>query len=92
MPEQFFDVKRLKKFLELAVAHYQKHAPAWFINWLDEIYMKLSDGWQTLTLDEITTIANLYRDEQWQAEAFAVNSAYKLFDRLGRDTSGIIGY
>lgn len=92
MPEQFIDIKKLSKFIELAVAHYGKHAPGWFTDWLDEVYMRLSDGWQSITLDEIITIANPYRDGQWQAEPFAVNNAYKLFDRLGRDTSGIIGY
>lgn len=92
MPETFFDGKKMGKFIEQAVAHYQKHAPAWFVNYLDEVYAKLSEGWQSITLDEVVTIANLYRDGQWQSELFAVNNTYKLFDRLKRDTSGIIGY
>ena len=92
MPEQFIDVKKMAKFIEQAVAHYQKTAPAWFIDWLDEVYRKLSDGWQSITLDEVITIANLFVDGGWKPEPFAVNNVYKLFDRMKRDTGGIIGY
>lgn len=92
MPEQFIDVNKMRKFIELAVAHYAKHAPAWFIDWLEDLYIKIGDGDRSITLDEMMIVARLYSDEQWQSEPFAVNSAYKLFDRMGRDTSGIIGY
>ena len=90
-PEPFFEPKKLLTFLELAVKHYEK-APAWFVNYLDELYMSMNDGWQKITLDEILTVANLYTDNQWEHEWLACNRLYKLFDRIGRDTSGIIGY
>ncbi len=92
MPEAFLQTEKMRVFLTEAVKHYEKRAPAWFITWLDELYIRLQENWQGITLDELCTVAMLYVDGCWAYEAYAVNNAYKLFDRLGRDTSGIAGY
>lgn len=89
--EPFLNIANLKRFIEQAVQHYQ-HGPAWFVLWLDTLYIRLSDDWKTITLDELVALARLHDEDGWQPEPFAVNAIYKLFDRLGRNTTGIIGY
>jgi hypothetical protein len=78
-------------FIERALEHYQG-APAWFTNWLDELYVNFDQKWSTITLDELMTLQWLYQDGQWFPQMLAVNTIYKLFDRLGRDTTGILGF
>jgi hypothetical protein len=93
MATSFLDMKGARKFIEEAMNHYDKRkAPGWFTDWLDDLYIRLGENWATITLDELVTLANLNRDGDWQAEPFAVNMVYKMFDRLGRDTTGIVGY
>ena len=92
MVEPFLDTEKLKRFLECAVQHYQ-HAPSWFVEgWLDGLYIRLQEDWQGITLDELCTLAKLYDKAGWMPEPLAVNTAYKLYDRLGRDTTGIAGF
>lgn len=89
--EPFLSIEKMKLFIEQAIQHYQ-HAPGWFTSWLDTLYIRLSDDWRTITLDELCELARLHDEDGWKPEPFAVNAVYKLFDRLGRDTTGIIGY
>lgn len=85
------DIKAARTFIEQAIKHYQR-APGWFTDWLDDLYIRLGENYGPITLDELFTLTRLYSDESWMPEQFAVNIVYHLFDRLGRDTSGIIGY
>lgn len=91
MPEQFIDIKKMMKFIEEAVKHFHG-APGWFTDWLDELYIRLQEDWHGVTLDELLTVDHLHDTDGWKPEPLAVNSAYKLFDRLKRDTTGILGY
>lgn len=92
--QAFLDLAGARKFIERAMSHYQeqKNAPGWFTDWLDDLYIRLSEDWAKITLDEMVSLANLYRDNVWMPQSLAVNQIYKLFDRMGRDTSGIMGY
>ncbi len=90
----FLDLLKACEFITLAIEEYvAKKAPGWFINWLDDLYGRVrEDGGMGMTLDELLTLQKLWTDEGWMAPPLAVNMVFKLFDRLGRDTSGIIGY
>lgn len=92
--QSFLDLAGARKFIETAMNHYQeqKNTPGWFTDWLDDLYIRLSEDWAKITLDEMVSLANLHRDNDWMPQSLAVNQIYKMFDRLGRDTSGIIGY
>jgi hypothetical protein len=92
MESQFLDIEAARKFIEQSVKHYEKTAPAWFVQWLDDFYIRLGESPRTIVLDELITVSRLYKEDAWMAETLAVNMAYKLYDRLGRDTTGIIGY
>jgi len=87
----FWNWYACRKFIEEAMKHY-KQAPAWFTDWLDDLYIRLAENGGAITLDEIVTLAQLASDGLWEAENLAVNRVYKMFDRLGRDTTGILGY
>jgi len=89
----FLDIEAARAFIASAIEHYVKTAPAWFIDYLDmDLYVSLGESPATITLDELMTLQGLYCDGDWKPEPFAVNNVYKMFDRLGRDTSGIMGY
>ncbi len=88
--ELFWDLDKIQRFLVAAIKQYE-HAPGWFTDWLDDLYRRLNEDWGPITLDEVGTLAFLY-ENGWIPESLAVNKVYKLFDRLGRDTSGIAGY
>lgn len=87
----FWDWQACRKFIEQAIKHY-KNAPGWFTDWLEDLYIRLGEQWGLITLDEIQSLAMLFSDGSWDSENYAVNRIYKMFDRLGRDTTGIAGY
>ena len=90
--QAFWNWHACRMFIEEAIKHY-KQAPGWFTSWLDDLYIRLGEQCGSITLDEIQTLAMLAHDGvSWEAESLAVNRVYKLFDRLGRDTTGIAGY
>jgi hypothetical protein len=89
--QQFLDIDAARLFAECAAKHYEK-APGWLFNWLDEMYIRLGENWGPITLDELATLAKLQDGEYWLAEQYTCNTVYKLLDRLGRDTTGIMGY
>ena len=92
MNNTFWNWYACRTFIEEAIKHYSR-APAWFTDWLDDLYIRLADNCRAITLDEILTLAQLSSDDgSWEAENLAVNRVYKMFDRLGRDTTGILGY
>lgn len=93
MTTGFLDITAAQCFIQEAMSHYQERkAPAWFTDWLDDLYMRLADNWAKVTLDELATLASLNVDGHWLTQHYAMNTAYKMLDRLGRDTTGIIGY
>jgi hypothetical protein len=90
---QFLDIEAARRFIQQAMSHYQERkAPAWFTDWLDDLYIRLGENWGKITLDEIFTLQGLQDDGCWLSPSYAMNSIYKMLDRLGRDTTGIIGY
>lgn len=90
---KFLDIESARKFIEQAMKHYlAEKASGWFTDWLNDLYIKLGENCQEVTLDEMLNLQSLHCDGQWKPQTFAQNAIYKLFDRLGRDTSGIIGY
>lgn len=86
----FIQPANIALFLQKAHNHYYKTAPAWFVNYLEELSIQLGDAaWKKITLDELVTIHQFYYDKHWIPEQLAVNLTYKLFDRLGRDLTGL---
>lgn len=94
----FLDINAARSFIEQAMSHYQEQkAPGWFTDWLDDLYIRLNEDRGKITLDEMITLRDLggygpEYPEYWLMQPLAVNMVYKMFDRLGRDTTGIIGY
>lgn len=64
----------------------------WFIEWLDDLYIRLGEDWRAITLDELSMLQELREDSCWLSQAYAMNRTYKMFQRIGRPTTGIIGY
>lgn len=92
MPELFFDINNMKKFLELAIKHYQDSAPR-LSNWLDAMYIRLDEEeWKTITLEEVQQIQYLHADDCWLNPFNAENNIYRLLNRQGKDASKIMGY
>ena len=93
MPHSFLDINAARTFIEQAMNHYcERKAPGWFTDWLDDLYIRLGENWAPITLDELFTLGTLNEDGYWMAQHYAVNRVYRMFDRLGRDTTGIMGY
>jgi hypothetical protein len=89
----FLDINGARTFIEQAMNHYTKrNSPAWFTDWLDDLYIRLGENWAPITLDELFTLSCLNVDGCWLTQHYAMNSVYKMFDRLKRDTSGILGF
>lgn len=93
MTTGFLDIPAAQHFIQVAMSHYQERkAPGWFTDWLDDLYIRLAEDWGKVTLDELATLTSLNVDGHWLTPTYAMNTAYKMLDRLGRDTTGIIGY
>lgn len=89
----FLDIEAARSFIQEAMSHYEEqHASGWFTDWLDDLYIRLGEDWRTVTLDDLTTLQELREDGCWLAQSYAMNRTYKMFQRIGRDTTGIIGY
>ncbi len=88
---KFFDINGARTFIEVAMQHYTS-VPPWFIAWLDDLYIRLGESWSAITLDEMAVLYRLSDDDGWKPMHYAVNDVYKLFDRLGRDTAGMVSY
>ena len=86
-------ITEAQAFIQQAMAHYQEqNAPGWFTNWLDDLYIRLSENMLAVTLEEMRVLSSLNIEGQWLHENYAANTVYKLFARLNRDTTGILGY
>lgn len=94
MTNTFLDISAAKRFIMVALLHYtERQSPAWFTDWLNDLYIRLREESRAITLDELLTLSSLEETSgQLMPEPLAVNTVYKMLDRLGRDTSGIIGY
>lgn len=92
MPKQFLDTEAFKRFLAEAVKHYEKSAPR-LSEWLDGMYIRLGEPeWKTITLEEIQQIQYLYADNCWLNAENAENNIYRMFNRMGKDTTKIVGF
>lgn len=91
---KFFDLNGARQFIVDVIEHYTPlNAPPWFINYLDtDLYVRLGESWSTITLDEIAVLYRLSDDDGWKEVEYAVNDVYKLYDRLGRSTDGMVSY
>jgi hypothetical protein len=87
----FWDWHRCRLFIEQAIEHY-KAAPGWFTGYLGDLYIRIAEDMGAIRLVEISTLSMLCENGVWEQENMAVNRIYKLFDRLGIDTTGIAGY
>ncbi len=90
----FIDLDNAHTFILQAMQHYEeKKAPAGLISWFGDLFLRLGKDYPGVTLDELLTMQSLYSEEYgWMEQTWAVNLVKKLYDRLGRDTSGLIGY
>ena len=89
----FIDITAMQAFIQQAMEHYQKqNAPGWLTDWLDDLYIRLADNWMAVTLDEMMILSSLNTDGLWLQQNYAANTIYKMFRRLKRDTTGILGY
>jgi hypothetical protein len=61
------------------------------VAWLEDLYTRVQDDLKAVSLYELVTLNRLY-DEGWLPESLAVNMVYKMYDALGRDTTGIIDH
>lgn len=58
------------------------------MGWLEDLYTRVQDGLNTVSLYELVTLNRLY-DEGWLPESLAVNIVYKMYDARGLDTTDI---
>lgn len=94
MKTPFLDIKAARTFIERAVKHYDaKPIPPWFIEWLNDLYIRLGEQPRSILLDELLTLATLEQGDGWTPQMLAVNTVYKYFDRApGRDTTSLIDH
>lgn len=93
MPPKFLDINAARNFIVEALNHYQERkAPGWFTDWLDDLYIRLGESAGSIVLDELLTLSVLDYEGCWMMQSLAANTVYKMFNRLGRDTTGILGY
>jgi hypothetical protein len=90
----FFDLEGARQFIVSAIEHYASlNVPPWFIDYLDlDLYVRLGERWATITLDELSVLYRLSDENGWKEVRYAVNDVYKLYDRLGRSTDGLVSY
>lgn len=94
MPEirTFWDWNACRDFIELAVEHY-KNAPAFIIDWLNDLYIRLDEQAGAIPLMEITNLNMLYDGESWEDNSYAANRVYKLLVALGSVKAiGLVGF
>lgn len=85
-----FDYEATRTHLEQAVAHYKKTAPAYFIQYLDGLYVRLYEKPESVSVLEVVTVGRLLEEGEWEHPNYAVNRLYHMMDRLGMDTTGCL--
>jgi hypothetical protein len=58
--------------------------------WADDLYMRIRDNTRIILLDEIIVLSYII-DNHCDGNT-AANVVYKLYDRLGWDTTGMAGF
>jgi hypothetical protein len=79
------------RFLEEAAGHYDKTAPT-VEQFVDNLYRRMGEKPETVTLFEIMTVEELRQDGVWEQPNYAANRIYHLMERLGRPTTGHAGF
>ena len=85
------DYDALCAFVAEVVVHYQKIAPT-VTTYADWLYVALEEERAKVTLLELLWVMRLREDGIWLDANSAANLIFKLLDRLGRDTSGQLGF
>ena len=89
--EPFWNREHLQQFIEAAVQQYGR-GPAWLVNWLEDLYLRLQEDLRRISLYELEMLSRLHDAAGWLPEPLAVNMIYKMFSHLGWDTTGIIDH
>jgi hypothetical protein len=89
----FWNWQACREYIQATISHYN-YAPKWFIDWLEDLYLRLDEKIETVTINELEILARFHAedDDSWEPESYAVNRVYKFFKDTGRDTTGIVGY
>lgn len=86
------DDVELDRLLTAVCDRYEKTAPVVWA-WADDLYRRLREQPTTVALVEITFLEGLRSaDGTWAHPNAAANQVYKLLHRLGRDTTGMLGF
>jgi hypothetical protein len=83
----------LQAFIQDACIHYEKSSPA-VSNYLDNLYIRVSEDTQHVSLFELLRTHQLYdvESEQWMNPNLAQNTVYKTLDILEMNTTGMIDF
>jgi len=87
------DTDNIRKFLESACLHYEKSSPA-VSNYLDDLYIRVGEDTQHVTLFELLRSQQLYDVEsgEYMNANLAQNTVYKTLDILGMNNTGMIDF
>lgn len=88
--EEMFNFHETRRFIEAACNHYSKSAPA-LCDWLDELYIALSEAPLTVTVFELQQLNQLKMDGEWEHPNYAQNRWYKVRELKGQDR-GVISF
>ena len=86
-----FDIRLVENMIEDACAHYAESAPL-LSEYLDELYMRVMDKPESVSLFEIMTVSSLSADGSYKNANYAQNTYYKMLDILGRDKSCMLSF
>ena len=84
--EYGFDYRKIREFIEEAASHYskQKPEPAPLLDWLDDVYIRLAEKPEELSVRELMQVFRLHECGEWEQQAYAVNRAFKAVRSTGR--------
>lgn len=86
-----FDSVEFSRFLELACGHYEKSAPT-VADWIDCLYRRIGSDPSQVCLSEILFAQRLQENGEWMLPNYAANGLIHLFQRIGRETTGMIDH
>lgn len=91
-----YDLDKIDQRLSDIVIEYEESAPV-VSRWADGLYRTVHgfdeqrEGGK-VTLDELSTAQSMYEDGNWATPHVAQNRVYKLFERMGWDTAGMLDF